>query len=356
MPLGGDSTSQTSTTRYPSTSPYPLPSMREFYSKNVPIRSGKLEIREAVQAATGGKFQKLLSPAYAVACCSPKEGCTRIFGCKGAVSTDIWSFAQKFGIPTGANYFTWRDTKDESPMIYHKPYRLEPDLQQALEDKISGFVEAGVLEQVNYNPNSMHVSNCFVVPKQHGKFRMVTDLKRVNARLQDLEARFSTTVTTPTTLPMLVLVCNNFLQLTMTKMSSTHCWTDIVLIRSSSPARCQRLLDYIRILLNLVSIDTNDKLVLPTTFLSAFGIMLDANGVPDNVADLRQKLGVINYCRSGYQSNAAEDSISALATPFHALITPGSTRRTKIRWTDELDAAWDRLVTAQSDGWLSPPF
>ncbi|KAF4672422.1 hypothetical protein FOL47_000589 [Perkinsus chesapeaki] len=339
--------------------------------------------------------------------------------------------------------FTWRDTKvvfkDEDPMIYHKPYRLKPDLQQALEDKISGLVEAGVLEQVDYNPNSMHVSNCFVVPKQHGKFRMVTDLKRVNARLEDLDDGYNSDYvadvrTCLQQLPSVdddedvfyaLLDCKDayhniplaassrkyftiqyidqsgalrYYQYRFLPQGFSHAsqhwlynlalllrtgtgladpsqvgivwYMDDVLIRSSSRARCQRLLDYIRILLDLVSIDTNDKLVLPTTSLSAFGIMLDKGKWrvddkslsklreaiscrPDNVADLRQKLGVINYCRSGYQSNAAEDSISALAAPFHTLITPGSTRRTKIRWNDELEAAWDRLVTAQSDGWLS---
>ncbi|KAF4652769.1 hypothetical protein FOL47_010858 [Perkinsus chesapeaki] len=53
---------------------------------------------------TSGKFNKLLSPGYAVACCTPDKGCEPPTGCSGATAFEVWGFAQRYGIPTGGDY------------------------------------------------------------------------------------------------------------------------------------------------------------------------------------------------------------------------------------------------------------
>ncbi|KAF4669460.1 hypothetical protein FOL47_002534 [Perkinsus chesapeaki] len=72
---------------------------------------------------TGGKFNKLLSPGYAVACCTPDKGCEPPTGCSGATTTEIWDFAQRFGIPTGGEYRP-RSSMEEADGCF--PYNFPP--------------------------------------------------------------------------------------------------------------------------------------------------------------------------------------------------------------------------------------
>ncbi|KAF4748192.1 hypothetical protein FOZ62_015132 [Perkinsus olseni] len=80
--------------------------------------------------------------------------------------------------------FCWREAcinfKEEDPIICTKPFRLKPEQLGALQEKIEAMVGSGVLQEVAYDSNHMHLSNCFVVKKQNGKYRMVTDLRCVN--------------------------------------------------------------------------------------------------------------------------------------------------------------------------------
>ncbi|KAF4660647.1 hypothetical protein FOL47_007069 [Perkinsus chesapeaki] len=53
---------------------------------------------------TKGKVKRLLSSGYLIACCDPDTGCTRGSGCLGGQTSEMWTFVQEYGFPTGGGY------------------------------------------------------------------------------------------------------------------------------------------------------------------------------------------------------------------------------------------------------------
>ncbi|KAF4664328.1 hypothetical protein FOL47_005192 [Perkinsus chesapeaki] len=53
---------------------------------------------------TKGKFNKILSSGYVVACCGKKGPCRGDFCSDGATATNVWSFLARSGVPTGGDY------------------------------------------------------------------------------------------------------------------------------------------------------------------------------------------------------------------------------------------------------------
>ncbi|KAF4681484.1 hypothetical protein FOZ60_012066 [Perkinsus olseni] len=346
-------------------------------------------------------------------------------------------------VKANLRHFKWRPAEvnflREDPIIHQKPFRLRDDKIDALEEKLSAMVTAGVLHEVPYSPTD-HISNCFVIKKTSGKFRLVTDLQRVNNRVQELDLGYNNDYVEdvhgclqrlksqdsetgeifyalldakdafhniPLVAPSRRYFTIQFIDhngdihyyqyhyLPQGFCHSSQHWLynvalllrtvtglqdpasvgivwymDDILIQATSHIMCTKIMKFVQLALQTVGIDTNDKLTQPSLSLEAFGLYFSGSrwrvndasleklaeataSPPTNVADLRSKLGVMNYCRNGYRSATASGSLSSLAAPFHALITPEATKKTRIRWTDELLEQWNVLTKAHGEQWLT---
>ncbi|KAF4646996.1 hypothetical protein FOZ61_004828, partial [Perkinsus olseni] len=78
--------------------------------------------------------------------------------------------------------------------------------------------------------------------------------------------------------------------------------------------------------------------------------------VPQTLRGLRTKLGILQFCRSLWRphNNRSDTSLAHLTAPFTTLVgkmvSSGAKRSARLKWTEELSAAWENIVKNMGDG------
>ncbi|KAF4672870.1 hypothetical protein FOL47_011290, partial [Perkinsus chesapeaki] len=142
-------------------------------------------------------------------------------------------------------------------------------------------------------------------------------------------------------------------------------YVDDILVVANTPTECLKVFNLVVYALEGAgleippakrSVEPQPTIDFLSLELSAEGWRLSAKSVsdlagvlekyPSTVGALRSALGVIKYCKTGFSTNKAEKSLSALLAPFNDLLArmPQDVRKnTKIELSSEMKQAWSDL-------------